>query len=237
MQELKARLFDIIVKDIYTIITTSHDFEKRVNLILDKVGKVLDVDRICVFEHVTDDMESNILHNTNIISDTVTKYIKTFEYDASGIEPLLFKHDITLCSVLREEIMTAFNEKGFIEYRTCSDIASPMVRRFMKNRDIKYMLIIPIEVDNNYWGFMIFNDCIRDRIAQEYELDILKYMAFNIGAAIFVRRQHKSIRKLNNQLEQALKIAQGILERNTKNMLRENEVLKNKSKHSFKTRE
>jgi GAF domain-containing protein len=96
----------------------------------------------------------------------------------------------------------------------------------MKRFDIKTGILIPIFVDNDYWGFIVFTDGKNSRPAVEYEIDAFKYIAFNISVAIYSQRQHNNIKKLNEQLEQALQIAQKLIARNTKSLIRENNFLK-----------
>lgn len=210
IQDIKARLFDIIVKDIYIIITKSQNFEEYVGKTLKSIAQALDVDRICIYEFLE-----------------TKEYIKTFEYNAPNID-VHPTGDNIIYDTLHNELVEAFYKTGFIEYRQVKkeEIKFPKIINFMERNDLQSMLIIPIVVDHKYWGFMLFNDFSRDRVVKEVELDIFKYVAFNIGAAIYVQRHHDNIKKLNEQLEQALTIAQQLIARNTRLMIRENEILK-----------
>lgn len=84
---------------------------------------------------------------------------------------------------------------------------------FLTSQDIKSIAVVPIFVNQQWWGFLGFDECLREREWSVAELEALKAAASTIGAAI----QH-------NQADQALKHSQERLRHLSSQLLAAQEV-------------
>jgi PAS domain S-box-containing protein len=62
------------------------------------------------------------------------------------------------------------------------------LRKRFQGQQIKSLLLMPIFVQNNFWGFVGFDQCGYERIWTSMELDILKVFASNL-AGVFERKE------------------------------------------------
>ncbi len=67
---------------------------------------------------------------------------------------------------------------------------------------IRSMVLMPIFVEEEWWGFIGFDDCFAERDWTRAEIDALKAAASTLGAAIRRQRTEESLRRLNEELEQ-----------------------------------
>ncbi len=72
------------------------------------------------------------------------------------------------------------------------------------DRNIKSILLVPIMIDEKYWGFIGFDDCRRDRFWNEDEEYFLSTMAATIGAVIKQDDIKNELIKKNYELDKAL---------------------------------
>ena len=72
------------------------------------------------------------------------------------------------------------------------------------DRNIKSILLVPIMIDNKYWGFIGFDDCRTDRLWSEDEESILSTMASAIGAVIKRDYINNELLRKNAELDKAL---------------------------------
>ena len=63
------------------------------------------------------------------------------------------------------------------------------------------MVLMPIFVEEAWWGFIGFDDCFAEREWSRAEMDALKAAASTLGAAIRRQRTEESLRRLNEELE------------------------------------
>jgi PAS domain S-box-containing protein len=72
------------------------------------------------------------------------------------------------------------------------------------DRNIKSILLVPIMIDNKYWGFIGLDDCCTDRIWNEDEEYFLSTMASTIGSVIKRDNVNNELVKKNAELDRAL---------------------------------
>lgn len=162
--------------------------DKTVNEVLKLIGERADVSRAYIFK----------LHETN-----EGKFIShIYEWVAQGIVPQInneFLQNIPTSDPVfkswEERMSRRQNIVGII-----NDFSEP-TKAVLLEQDIRSILAIPIFVKNSWWGFIGFDDCIRDRIWTDAEINALEMLAFNLGGAIYRKEVEEEMTRLNASLE------------------------------------
>jgi len=103
------------------------------------------------------------------------------------------------------------------------------VVRIMVSLGVRSVLIIPIFIQSEWWGFIGLDECKRLRKWSEVEINALQLVANNIGSAFYRKRVEFELLSLNAQLENRVKERTKELEievaerKNTEVLLRESE--------------
>jgi len=78
-------------------------------------------------------------------------------------------------------------------------------KQLLEAQDIKSLLIIPIFVENEWWGFIGLDECENVRQWSDVEINALRLVAANIGAAFYRKRVEYQLISLNADLESRVK--------------------------------
>lgn len=85
-------------------------------------------------------------------------------------------------------------------------------RDLLAPQAIKSLLVVPVLVEKNWWGFMGCDECNRERDWSPAEIDALKTAADTLGVAIERGRLEEQRRQLQESLQEALtKVLSGYL--------------------------
>jgi len=85
-------------------------------------------------------------------------------------------------------------------------------RMLLAPQEIKSILIVPILVESEWWGFMGYDACKRERVWSHAEIDALKTAADTLGVAVERSRLEQQRRQLQENLQNALaKVLSGYL--------------------------
>jgi GAF domain-containing protein len=154
---------------------------EAVNEALRMVGTGLKVDRVYVFE--------DGLHEGRRVARQV------FEWSAESVEPQL--DNPLLQRVDYAEVMpqwaVAF-DAGEVVQGCPHEFCSP-TREVLESQSIKSVLVCPIYVGRNCWGFVGFDDCTTERRWPFEELTALRQLAKSLASAL---RYHESMSLLEH---------------------------------------
>jgi len=149
--------------------------------VLAKVGEAATASRVCVFENHTG-------KNRSLLTS------KRFEWTADGIPPLIDDPELQDFS---------WNQSGLGHWAeqlqrsecvsTSSQSWTPSERAVLEPRGIFSLLLIPINVENAWWGFLVLEDCNNDRQWTDAERDSLRAAADMLGAAITRQRTQDAL--------------------------------------------
>jgi PAS domain S-box-containing protein len=78
--------------------------------------------------------------------------------------------------------------------------ADPVFRALLEEQQIESLILVPIFVQGEWWGYLGFDDCVRGREWQAVEMEALRAAADMLGAAIERRRVQERYRTLVEQL-------------------------------------
>ncbi len=90
-------------------------------------------------------------------------------------------------------------QNQMVEVRTCDLL--PLERALLEAHNVRVLLMLPISVDRQLWGFLGFDRCQIDRLWSEGEKNILKAAAGNMGVAIARHQARVELGQSNAELE------------------------------------
>ncbi len=190
--------------------------EEIIPKVLKNLGKATSVSRVYLFQNET---RSRKIYTSQI-----------FEWVAEGIKSKISDYD------LQDIPLKTSGFKRWISVLSKHKPLYGLVREFPKSeqqklmqQNILSMVIVPIFVQDYWWGFLGFDDCLEEREWAEQEISTLATAANLIGTAIHRNNIESQLKKLNNDLEnrinvRTLELQKEITERiQAEEMLRESE--------------
>lgn len=174
------------VADASIILLINSDHNSAINTALKILGEATEVDRVYVFENSRDPTTNELLMS------------QKYEWCKEGIEPqinnpllqnLPYKHPYT--QPLFEKVINGEIYSGIVRYM------SEPEKAILEPQGIKSILIIPIYIGKNFWGFIGFDDCTNERVWSEVEKSVLKTAAGSIGGLIGLMQYEKELSETN----------------------------------------
>lgn len=179
----KQRLLEAVVKSINELLLNS-DLKQAINNVLEKIGNETQVDRVYIFEN-----------HKNIETEKVISSRK-FEWTNNTVEPLIENPDLVDIEFedyfpeMFKELDSNNQFSGFVK-----DLPAHM-KTYFEKQNIDSILIVPIFVEKNFWGFIGLDECHEMRKWAYDEIITIKAAAEVIGDAISHRRMSDNIKQL-----------------------------------------
>jgi PAS domain S-box-containing protein len=188
----KDKLLQGIAEATKTLMTVS-DENDGFNKALSILGKAAEVNRVYIFQHQLQSLKSEMFFSLR------------YEWVSEGIEyqmenPLFQKIPYSRFAPLK--FYENFSEGNSLKF-IISELSEESQDAFV-DRDIKSIILVPIMVDDIYWGFIGFDEMHKDRIWTEDEESILVTMASTIGAFIKRNLFKNALLRKNEELDKAL---------------------------------
>jgi PAS domain S-box-containing protein len=166
----------------------THDFETEINQALEILGLSAGMDRVYIYQN------HESLNGERLAS---LKYEWCREDVSSRMEsPALQSYPY---------------EKHFHRWYTVlsvGDVISGLVRDFpapersiLEPQNTVSMIVVPITIKGEYWGFIGFDDCRFERVWSKTEISILRSAAGSIGATIERKLAEAELRETRDYLE------------------------------------
>nr|WP_051035360.1 GAF domain-containing protein [Crinalium epipsammum] len=161
-QQLRSQLFtDITLK-----IRQSLELEAVLKTTVTEVQKILQSDRVIIYQLLTEGLGT-------IVTEAVFP----------GCKPLEQKNIPDAC--FGEEYRQRYRQ-GRI--RAIADIdqadLQPCHQEFLQNLGVKANLVVPLLLQEDLWGFLIAHQCNQARVWTDWEIDLLRQIADQVGIAI-----------------------------------------------------
>ncbi|MFN3694459.1 MAG: PAS domain S-box protein, partial [Ignavibacterium sp.] len=191
--EKKSNLLQGISKAIAALIAAQNESE-GFNSALRILGEFASVDRVYLFRHFEDEFTGE------------TYFSLSYEWTSSGVVPQIkdpaFKRiSYSRFSALQlYELLSQGRSLSFI----LKNLSKEEKRAFIDS-SIKSIILVPIMIEGQYWGFIGFDDCHSDRLWTSDEESILSTMAAVLGAVIKRNQVSEQLLKKNIELDKAIK--------------------------------
>jgi len=158
--------------------------------VLAKIGRAADVSRAYIFE--------NHLDNAGRLSCSLR-----YEWVAQGIRSELTNPDLQDFVYVDAGFDRWIKVLGRNEllFGSVSEMSAGE-RAVLEPQGILSLLIIPVVVAGEWWGFLGLDECVRDRVWTDAEKDSLQAAAEILGATISRQRIQQALLEAKNTLEQ-----------------------------------
>lgn len=160
--------------------------ERRMDVFLEKslrlLGEITGVSRTYIFER---DPQQGTMSNT-------------FEWTAPGIAP----QKDNLQKIPEEEHIwwvERLKNGDVISCRDIEEIPDEKTRDVLRQQDIKALLVLPLNVEGEYWGFIGFDDCASNREWAESDTGILQIAAEVISQYVLRKKQEEKLWQENQR--------------------------------------
>lgn len=174
-----------------SVIFQEGKFIDQLQEFIEIIGEVSNASRTYVFRNHTS-------KNGNLLMSQIAEYV------AAGIKP----------EIDNSELQNLSYSNWFPRWLNVlknNEIISGVVadfpeseRKILEPQDIKAILIIPILIDNEFWGFIGFDNCVEEKEWQYVDFEYLKASAEKISNKIKEDQKKKILEKQNQELEHAV---------------------------------
>ncbi len=191
-EALKKRLaYEKMLTDISTRAILIEDISRCLDECLEIMGKTLHVCRIYIFEY----------HHGPGTADN------TFEWVSDGVAPQ--KENLQGLSMEKYPWwMEMMNNNKIINYQDIEDIPGGPEKELLRSQSIKSILVIPLFVNNAFYGFMGFDECLYHRKWLDEDVDILKTTAQIISNAFESKQAEEALRESEGKYRALFETAQ-----------------------------
>ena len=168
-----------------------NDLQTAVNYSLELIGKIVQADRVYVYENHIDGSGEELSRQL---------------YEWAGPDIGQQKAQVTGRDLLIKDFGFYFNElqKNNVFTAMFTDLEDETIIRRWKEREIQSILILPVWMQNEFWGFVGFDECHYEREWKNWEIDILKAFSSSLGGAIERNKSAKHLSATNEKLENAI---------------------------------
>ncbi|MEN8226491.1 MAG: response regulator, partial [Bacteroidota bacterium] len=156
--------------------------------VLKRLGEATKVSRVYIFENFEDNKKQVY---TSLLFDWAAPDIKE-EVDGGMLREIYYKDGFSRWA---KTLKQGKSIHGNIESFPRSE------KKMLEGLGLISIVIMPIFVNNAWWGFIGLDECCAPRAWTEAELSALGTAADIIGAAIHRKRADVELLKLNNELE------------------------------------
>lgn len=171
-------------------------WSERVSRVLEELGLAADVSRVYIFKN-------EYLEDGTV----VTKH--RYEWAAPGITSQLGNPD------LAEVPLRASGFERWEEALSQGDLIHgdvqtfpPQERALLAAQEILSIVVVPIFVEDEWWGFIGFDECEQEKDWPAVEIEALKVAADTLGAAIHQNRVEEALRESEHRYELATEAGQ-----------------------------
>lgn len=159
-------------------------WEQYISDVLKRIGMAIDASRVYVFMNYID--EKGVLFSS-----------QCYEWVAEGITPQINNPDLQHVN-LQEAGFSRWEEqlsRGLIVHGILRSFP-PSEQDILQSQNILSLAVVPIFVENQWWGLIGFDECKYERNWKETELDALQIVASIFGSAeARARTEHRLVRR------------------------------------------
>ena len=169
-----------LLTEVSYLFTKLGKFEKNMNDVLRVIGKYTKVSRVYIFED---------FNNGEYTKNTYEWCNRNIESQIENLQEIPYSIVSSWKKIL--------NEEGMVFSTNISELPQD-IKVILEPQKIQSILVLPIYVKDQFFGFMGFDECESHRVWDNSEIDLLKTVA-NVISTIFERRQAEEALKASNE--------------------------------------
>ena len=189
----KSKLLQGVSRATNTLISNDDElagFNKALRIL----GEAAEADRVYIYQHMVDNFTNEMF------------FTPLYEWATHGVPTQITDPNLSKISYSRFSILNIYD--SFVRCETLKYLIKDLPQEHQRvfiDRNIKSIILVPILVDRNYWGFIGFDDCHSDRVWTDGEESLLTAMAATIGAVIKRNAMDDQLKRKNEELDEAIK--------------------------------
>ena len=166
-------------------------WEENINRVLFRLGKAAEVSRVYIFENFEDD-------------NGALYFRQCYEWVEDGIEPKIDNPQLEHLYYQEDGFgrWERLLRQGRVVKGNVSDFPEPE-KNLLAGQDIRSIIAVPIFMENEWWGFIGFDECLAVREWSQPEIEALKLSASTLGAALWSARQYAERSRFVTAIEQS----------------------------------
>jgi len=194
----RDRLLDAISKAT-AMLVQGEDLEQSINGALEIIGVATEVNRVYIFRNY-----SRQGYRLPLMS-------QRYEWTDGSVEPLINQHELqdvpyeTACPRWFETL-----SKGNVIVGNVREFPEPE-KSTLRNQGIRSILITPVFINKNFWGFIGFDDCEIERNWTSTEERLLAAAANTIGAAYLRKKNQDELVAAKEKAEESDRLKSAFL--------------------------
>ncbi|SNS09569.1 Signal transduction histidine kinase [Belliella buryatensis] len=169
---------------------SNRDFSIATQKAVTILGEGAGVDRAYLFENSQDE-EGNLYSS------------QRFEWSASGVPPEINNPDLQGLPMNLYGEAVDFLQDNKIYQTIVSQLKDIELKSLLEGQEIKSILLIPIFVGENFWGYVGFDDCTYEKVWSDAEAALLLSFADSISNAIERKTLEQNLFKSMQQAKEA----------------------------------
>ena len=172
----------------------SSDWELSIQEVLRRLGEAAGVSRTYLFQN-------RFTTDGDLVTD------QRYEWVAPGIPPEIDNMEMQGLSLRLKGtgLFESLLGKREVVYGHVRDFAPPE-RRLLSSQGIESIVLVPLFVNESWWGFLGFDECTGEREWSTIEIDALRTAASTLSAAIQRRANEQERLNLEAQVQQTQKL-------------------------------
>lgn len=158
------------------------------------LGIAADADRVSIFENIKDPSSDKMLTS------------QRYEWAKDGISAQIDNPELQ--NMPTDVLFPGWFDK-MARGEAVNEIVKnllPSMKEILEPQGIFSILIVPVIIEGFFWGTIGFDDCKRERLWEDWEIDVLGALAGTIGVAVRRKQLEEEKEKIEIQLRQSQKM-------------------------------
>ncbi|MCX6282579.1 MAG: PAS domain S-box protein [Bacteroidetes bacterium] len=194
----RDRLLQSVTRAVISLLHRA-DLEIAIQEALQILGEAINADRVYIFENIRDDK------NPDMGMRLRHQWINNGSFGMrAGSDADIISYQ-TSFPRWYERLSAGKSVNGLV-----SDFPD-LERMVLEPQFIKSLLVIPISIESNFWGFIGFDDCTNERVWSQAEESILTTAAISIGMAYVKKRNEIELIKAKEHAEESDRLKSAFL--------------------------
>ncbi|MCX7834369.1 MAG: PAS domain S-box protein [Ignavibacteria bacterium] len=186
----KAEEENLYLQDLFSSISKAEehlileeDLNEGISNALCVIGKTTKVNRINLFENIIN------YETRDVCMNKICEWCSDEKYEL--INNLIFQN-----IHFKGDLKSWYKDLSFGR-EICGNLNSfsKNIKEFLESQEIKSLLILPIFIDNRFWGSLSFEDCIKERCWHDAEINALRVLTNSIGGMIKQKKSENELRE------------------------------------------